>query len=187
MRKASRTIGTIAFLLLLVLIGWWVVGRGRQPMISAAALTPAPTPADNRQIASLTFSITSNGAGEVIGVTMVEGAILPGYAPNVLHRPGAWTVVLASPTQEVLRFGIPDPRLVRVEGGAGDVPHTSTFLLEVEFDVTLPLADPQGNDLGVTAIGLLDETGRLIFVASLREGEIVPFPPREFFGPALIQ
>jgi hypothetical protein len=181
MRRASRNLGLAILFILLAVAVWWAAGGllQRPPGISAAALTPAPTPADDRRVAVLTLTVTSDEAGQVVSVVMADGLIRPGYGPNVLDRPGAWTVSLRSTAEEVLRFGIPDPRLVRVEGGAGDSPHTSVFLTEAEFEVTLPLADAVGNDLSVSEVRLLDQTGNLIFVAALRGVEIVPIPSRQ--------
>jgi hypothetical protein len=181
MRKTTRNLGLAVLLILLAVAAWWAGGRRLQgpPGISAVALTPAPTPADDRRVAVLTLTVTSNEAGEVVSVVMADGQIRPGYGPNVLGRPGAWNVSLSATAEEVLRFGIPDPRLVRVEGGAGDTPHTSAFLTEVEFEVILPLADALGNDLGVSEVRLLDQSGNLLFVAALRGDEIVPIPIRQ--------
>lgn len=152
--------------------------------LRAAALTPAPTPADDRQVAVLTLKVTSNEAGEVTGAVMVGGFVQAGFGPNVLNRPGAWTVSLGSTGEEVLRYGVPDPRLVRVEGGVGEEPHTSFVEPEVEFDLIVPLSDASGNALSVTELRLLDQAGSLIFTAGLREGKLFPIPLRQPLGAA---
>jgi hypothetical protein len=180
-RRPGRTLA-LAFLLLALLLGaWWLFG-GMRPTtgrISAAALTPAPTPADGRQIAVLTLRVRSSEAGDVSEIVMVEGVIQPGYGPNVAKRPGAWTVSLIANADEVLRFGTPDPRQVRVEGGAGDVPHTTAFEPETEFVLVIPLSDPEGTNLEATQLRLYDQPGNLIFAAGVRGGKIAPISIRQ--------
>jgi hypothetical protein len=172
--------------LALAVAAWWLF-RGRIPPaggISAAALTPAPTPADSRQVAILTLIVHSDAAGAVSAVEMVEGVVRSGYGPNVVNRPGAWTVSLMSASAEVLRFGTPDPRQIRVEGGAGDVPHTSAFEPEVEVTLVVPLSAADGADLSATQLLLFDQPGNLIFAAGLRGGKIAPMSVRQFPGGA---
>jgi hypothetical protein len=177
-RRSRRGLAIGLALILLALCAWLLIGRANQrpPAITAAALTPAPTPADARTVAVLRLAVTSDAAGGVTGVTMSDGQVLPGYGPNVLHRPGAWTVSLNSATGEALRFGVLDPREVRVEGGSGDIPHTGSFLTAVEFELIVPLSDALGTDLAITDLRLFDQAGNLIFAASLRGGEVTPIP-----------
>jgi hypothetical protein len=171
----------VLILVLLALAVLWFSGRlglGRSG-ISASVLTPAPTPADDRNIAVLTLVIRSDGAGNVVEVVLRDGSVVPGYGPNVLNRPGAWTVSLASGAGEALRYGAPDPRQVRVEGGSDDAPHTSAFEPEVEVVMVIPLHDAEGRDLAVTGLRLYDQSGNLIFAAGLRGSNIVPFDIRQ--------
>jgi hypothetical protein len=179
MRRIPRTLAISIGLILLALIAWQLLGQTPPPGISAALLTPAPTPADGRMVAVLRLRITSDAAGEVADVVMTEGLVQIGYGPNVLNRPGAWTVSLTSAAEEALRFGIPDPRQVRVESAAFVIPHTSSFLPEVEFDLVVPLSDPLGGDLAVTDLRLYDQPGNLIFAAGLRGEKIAPIPVRQ--------
>ncbi len=180
MQRNRRSFGLVILLLLLALAAWWLLGRFAPvpPGISASALTPAPTPADARTVAVLRLEITSDADGEVAEVVMSEGLVRPGYGPNVLNRPGAWTVSLMASAEEALRFGVPDPRQVRVESDAGDAPHTGSFLPDVEFEVVVPLSDPLGRDLAVTEIRLFDQPGNLIFAAVVRGGKLAPLPSR---------
>ena len=182
MRRPGRTLALAILLVALLLGAWWLFG-GMRPttgQISAAALTPAPTPADSRQIAVLTLLVRSNEAGDVSEVAMIDGVVQPGYGPNVANRPGAWTVSLVANADEVLRFGTPDPRQVRVEGGADDVPHTTAFEPEIEFVLVLPLSDPEGTNFAVTQLRLYDQPGNLIFAAGVRGGKIAPISVRQF-------
>jgi hypothetical protein len=168
-------------LVLLALAAWWLLGRSAPvPLgISASALTPAPTPADARTVAILRLEISSDADGEVVEVVMSEGLVRPGYGPNVFNRPGAWTVSLMASAEEGLRFGVPDPRQIRVESDAGDAPHTGSFLPDVEFEVVVPLSDALGRDLAVTEIRLYDQPGNLIFAAGVRGGRLIPFSTRQ--------
>ena len=181
MRRAARTIIIALGLILAALIAWLLLGQlfTGGGGISAAALTPAPTPSDGRLVAVLRLKISSDAAGEVVQVVMTQGTISPGYGPNVLNRPGAWTVSLMSGASEALRFGVSDPRQVRVEGGAGNVPHTTAFEPDVEVDLVVPLSDPLGGDLAVTQLRLYDQPGNLIFAAGVRGEKLVPFPVRQ--------
>ena len=181
MQRNRRSFGLVILLLLLALAAWWLLGRfAPVPLgISASALTPAPTPADARTVAVLRLEITSDADGEVAEVVMSEGLVRPGYGPNVLHRPGAWTVSLMAATGEALSFGLPDPRQVRVESETADAPHTESFLPAVELELVIPLSDPLGNDLAVSEIRLFDQPGNLIFAAGVRGGKIAPIPLRQ--------
>ena len=181
MRRVGRSLALAIALVLLALIAWRLLGGSflRLPHISAAALTPAPTPADARTVAVLRLEITSDADGEVAGVVMSEGLVQPGYGPNVLNRPGAWTVSLMASAEEGLRFGLPDPRQIRVESGAGDAPHTGSFQPDVEFEVVIPLSDALGRDLAITEIRLYDQPGNLIFAAGVRGGKLVPLSTRQ--------
>jgi hypothetical protein len=186
-RRNRRNLGLVIAIVLLALVAWWLSGRfAPVPVgISAAALTPAPTPADGRTVAVLRLEITSDAAGEVAGVVLEQGLVQPGYAPNVLNRPGAWTVSLMATADETLRFGLPDPRQVHVEGDIGDVPHSGSFQPTVELELVVPLSDTLGNDLAVTEILLYDQPGNLIFAAVVRGGKIAPIPVRQVpFGAA---
>ncbi len=186
MRRVGRNLAIVIGLLLLALVAWWFFNETSpgSSRISAAVLTPAPTPADGRRVALLTLVITSNEAGDVTGVVMMGGVVQAGFGPNVLNRPGAWTVSLGSMGEEVLRYGVPDPRLVRVEGAVGELPHASFSEPEVEFDLIVPLSDASGNELSVTELRLLDQAGSLIFTAGLREGKLFPIPLRQPLGAA---
>jgi len=179
-QRNRRSFGLVILLFLLALAAWWLLGRTAPvpPGISASALTPAPTPVDDRMVAVLRLEITSDAAGEVIEVVMSEGLIQPGYGPNVLNRPGAWTMSLMTSAEEGLRFGVADPRQIRVESDAGDTPHTGSFQPDVEFEVVVPLSDALGRDLAVTEIRLYDQPGNLIFAAGVRGGKLVPLPTR---------
>jgi hypothetical protein len=180
-QRNRRNLGLVIALVLLALAAWWLLGRfAPLPLgISASALTPAPTPADARTVAVLRLEITSDADGEVAEVVMSEGLVRPGYGPNVLNRPGAWTVSLMASAEEGLRFGVPDPRQIRVESDAGDSPHSGSFLPEVEFEVVVPLSDALGRDLAVTEIRLYDQPGNLIFAAGVRDGKLVPLSTRQ--------
>ena len=180
MQRNRRSFGLVILLLLLALGAWWLFGRTPvRPGLSASALTPAPTPADARTVAVLRLEITSDADGEVAEVVMSEGLVRPGYGPNVLNRPGAWTVSLMASAEEGLRFGLPDPRQIRVESDAGDAPHTGSFQPDVEFEVVVPLSDALGRDLAVTEIRLYDQPGNLIFAAGVRGGKLVPLSTRQ--------
>ena len=181
MQRNRRSLGLVIFLFLLALAAWWLFGSAAPvpPGISASALTPAPTPADDRMVAVLRLEITSDAAGEVIEVVMSEGEVRPGFAPNVLNRPGAWTISLMASADEALRFGLPDPRQVNVETEAGAAPHSASFLPVVEYQVVVPLSDPMGRDLAVTEIRLFDQPGNLIFAAVVRGGKLVPLSTRQ--------
>jgi len=178
--RNRRNFGLGIALLLLALAAWWLLGRFAPTPhgISASALTPAPTPPDDRMVAVLRLEITSDAAGEVIEVVMSEGVVRPGYGPNVLNRPGAWTVSLMSSAEEALRFGLPDPRQVDVETDAGAAPHAGSFQPFVEYEVVIPLSDPLGRDLVVSEIRLFDQPGNLIFAAAVRGGKLAPLPTR---------
>ena len=180
MGRNRRNLGLVIALALLALAAWWLLGRfaSAPPGISASALTPAPTPADERTVAVLRLEITSDADGEVAEVVMSEGLVQPGYGPNVLNRPGAWTVSLMASAEERLRFGLPDPRQIRVENDAGDTPHSGSFQPDVELEVVVPLSDALGRDLAVTEIRLYDQPGNLIFAAAVRGGRIAPLPLR---------
>ena len=180
MHRNRRSFSLVILLLLLALAAWWLFGRTFPvpPGISASALTPAPTPVDDRMVAVLRLEITSDAAGEVIEVVMSEGVVRPGYGPNVLNRPGAWTVSLMSSAEEALRFGLPDPRQVDVETDAGAAPHAGSFQPFVEYEVVIPLSDPLGRDLVVSEIRLFDQPGNLIFAAAVRGGKLAPLPTR---------
>jgi hypothetical protein len=178
-QRNRRSFGLVSLLLLVALGAWWLFGRTPVgPGLSASALTPAPTPADNRMVAVLRLEITSDAAGEVIEVVMSEGEVRPGFAPNVLNRPGAWTISLMASADEALRFGLPDPRQVNVETEAGAASHSASFLPVVEYQVVAPLSDPMGRDLAITEIRLFDQPGNLIFAAVVRGGKLAPLPSR---------
>jgi len=181
MRRRGCAPGAAVVLVLLALLAWWFARQlaASPPGISAANLTPAPTPPDARRVAVMTLAVTSDAAGAVVDAELLEGFVEVGYAPNVANRPGAWTASLMASGQEALRFGIPDPRQVRVEGGSGDAPHTSAFEPEVEVTIVIPLADAEGRDLSITDLRLYDQAGNLIFDAGFREGKIFPIPVRQ--------
>ena len=175
--------GLLIWLLLglLTLVGVWLLGAGlpggQGP--SAADLRPAPTPDDGRQIAVLQLRVVSDAAGEVIGVEMQQGEQRPGYGPNVVNRPGPWTVLLTSGASEALRYGIQDPRLARVESDDPSAPHGTLLDPDVTFELVVPLATAEGEPLAVDIIRLYDRDGRLIFAAGLRDRELVPLPVRQ--------
>jgi hypothetical protein len=179
-QRNRRSFGLVILVLLLALGAWWLFGSAAPlpPGISASALTPAPTPADDRMVAVLRLEIKSDAAGEVNEVVMSQGLIQAGYGPNVLNRPGAWTVSLMASADEALRFGLPDPRQVNVETDAGPAPHSGSFQANVDYEVVIPLSDPLGRDLAVTEIRLFDQPGNLIFAAGIRGGKIAPLPNR---------
>jgi hypothetical protein len=83
---------------------------------------------------------------------------------------------LISPGGEALRFGLPDPRQVRVEGEGGEAPHFGSFQPTAELGLVVPLTDSAGFDLAVTKILLFDHPGNLIFAAGVRGGKIAPIP-----------
>jgi len=180
-RRNRRNLGLAITLVFLALAAWWLLGRFASiPLgMSAFALTPTPTPADARTVAGLRLQITSDADGEVAEVVMSEGLVRPGYGPNVLNRPGAWTVSLMASAEEGLRFGLPDPRQIRVESDAGDAPHTGSFQPDVEFEVVIPLSDALGRDLAITEIRLYDQPGNLIFAAGVRGEKLVPLSTRQ--------
>jgi hypothetical protein len=127
----------------------------------------------------LTLVVRSDAAGNVGEVVFVEGSVVPGFGPNVLNRPGAWTVSLVGGEGEALRYGVPDPRQVRVEGGAGDAPHTSAFEPEVEVVMAIPLSDAEGRDLAVSQVLLYGQPGNLIFAVGLLRGRLEPIDIRQ--------
>ena len=178
MRRSRRGPAIVITLILLGACAWLLFGGVLQQSgaISAAALTPAPTPADARTIAVLRLAVTSDADGTVTGVSLTDGQVLPGYGPNVLNRPGPWTVSLLSTAGETLQFGVPDPRQVRVESSFEDAPHTGSFLTAAEFELIVPLSDPLGTDLAIIGLRLFDQQGNLIFAADLRGGKVTPLP-----------
>jgi hypothetical protein len=180
-RRGGRSLTVVLLVLLALFAAWWLLaGRTPAGSLSAAALTPAPTPADTRQVAVLTLRILSDEAGRVAAVELVEGVVRPGYAPNVTNRPGAWTVSALSDAAEVLRFGTEDPRQIRIEGGAGEAPHTTAFEPDVEVNLVVPLSDVDGTEWSISQLQLYDELGNLIFAAAVRGGKIAPITIRQF-------
>ena len=181
MRRALVGLLVLLLLVVLGLVGAWFMGPGLpggdRPL--AAALTPAPTPADDRQIAVLTLHVVSNETGDVLGVEMVEGRQVAGYGPNVANRPGPWTVLLTASGSQALRYGIQDPRLARVESQDPSAPHGTLLEADITFELVVPLATAEGEPLAVDVIRILDHSGRLIFGAGLRDREIVPLSVRQ--------
>lgn len=148
---------------------WGIAGaqalfqRERPTVVPAEALTPAPTPADDRQIAILNLVVVAAQGGKVESVRLERAQIVGGYAPNVFGLSGPWAVELVG--KETIRFGTLDPRQVRVydgDEGGKDVPHTTSFAHETTWELVVPL-HRDGQDLGVREINIYDERGRLIF------------------------
>ncbi|MGH2538655.1 MAG: hypothetical protein ACRDHL_14800 [Candidatus Promineifilaceae bacterium] len=129
-------------------------------VVPAQELTPAPTPADGRQVAILQLVVLSNADGRVEEVRLEKGQIVTAFAPNVFGRAGAWTVELVGRTP--MRFGVPDPREAHIEDGEEGAPHTTEILAEVSWELVVPLSD-KGQPLGVEEIRILDQNGELIF------------------------
>lgn len=142
---------------------------GEQPtVVPADALTPVPTPRDDRQVAVLTLLVVSTEEGKVEGVKLIEAKTLNSFAPNVFGLSGAWTVELGG--QRTLRYGVPDPRLVHVEEESekeeGAPPHSTFFETEVEWRLVVPLYDEEEN-LSVQTISIYDQDGNLVFAVEV--------------------
>lgn len=132
----------------------------RPTLVPASALTPAPTPADAREVAILTLAVSSNDDGQVEGVQLEKARILNSFAPNVFGRRGPWTIELVG--EQTIRYGILDPRQQRVYADEIEEPHTTDLLLQMTWEPVVPLFDGS-KDLGVKMINIYDHEDRLIF------------------------
>src|SRR5574341_2655791 len=129
----------------------------------------APTPEDDREVAALTLVVTSSQEGKLEGIELESGQILHSYAPNVLERPGQWTVEVIGANGE-LRYGVQDPRYLNVYGEPGNQepaeegqpPHSSELLTSTTWDLVVPLYNNEVN-LEATQINIYDQEGTLIF------------------------
>lgn len=132
----------------------------RPTLVPAEALTPAPTPADRREVAILSLLIKANEEGKVEAVELQKGSIVTSFAPNVLGLSGPWTVELVG--KDTIQFGTLNPLHVRVYDGEQDTPHTSLLVTETTWELVVPLYD-RGQDLEVTQINIYDESRRQVF------------------------
>ncbi len=131
--------------------------------VPAEFLTPVPTPPDSREVAILTLFITSSQDGKVEKFELQHVRIVQGYAPNILGRPGDWTVEVLG--DEKLVFGVGDPRRVNVSAEpnqASEAPHNTEFETEVTWELVVPLYQFD-QDLHATDINVYDQSGNLIF------------------------
>lgn len=124
-------------------------------------LVAAPTPDDDRQVALLTLRVLSNEDGQVVGVEIVESEFLGSFAPNVIGLSGPWAIALVG--EEIISYGVLDPRLVRMEGDE-DSPHSSFIDPDLEWQLVVPLYDG-GQDLRVVSIAIADDEGNIVFAA----------------------
>jgi hypothetical protein len=134
--------------------------------VPAKDLTLAPTPPDNRQVAILTLAIQSDDSGKVREFQLEKGQIITSYAPNVLNRPGDWTVEVIG-SNDKLRYGIQDPRKLDVFGpvenkGGENPAHSSEFATNITYDLIVPLY-ALDKDLGATEINIYDQDNNRIF------------------------
>jgi hypothetical protein len=132
----------------------------RPTVVPATALTPAPTPADRREVAILNLLIKANREGKVEAVELQRGSIVRSFAPNVLGLSGPWTVELVG--KDTIRFGTLNPLYGRVYNDEKDAPHTGLLATERTWELVVPLYD-RGQDLEVTQINIYDESERQIF------------------------
>jgi hypothetical protein len=148
-----------------------IVERGKPTFVPPRDLTPAPTPADGREIAILTLRLESQGGSErPPGVRLESGRILNSYAPNVLNRPGEWTVEVIGESE--LRYGIQDPRHLHVYGGQQreDTAHSTEFQDMMTLELVVPLYNLDTN-LNAREIRILDQNQNVIFETEIdREG-----------------
>jgi hypothetical protein len=136
-------------------------GEGPKPtLVPIEALTPAPTPPDQREVAILTLVTESDPEGQIELVALEQARILRSYAPNVLNRTGPWTVELVG--ERGLRYGVQDPRWRELFPVDGDEPFQNEWAPNVVWELVVPLY-LFDEDLNVHAITLYDETGNLIF------------------------
>jgi len=136
---------------------------GRQPtLVPARELTPAPTPADNREVAVLRLLISSTERGEIRGVRLMEARIIRSYAPNVLRLAGPWTIELDG--EQPLRYGTLDPRVAHVEHDdkEDEEIHHNIYQTETTWELVIPLFD-RGRELGVRQINIYDDQGERVF------------------------
>jgi len=135
--------------------------------VPAEFLTPVPTPPDAREVAILTLFITSSQDGKVEKAELQHARIVQGYAPNVLGRPGDWTVEVLG--DEKLVYGVVDPRRMDVSvepNQPSEAPHSTEFQTEVTWELVVPLYQFD-RDLHATDINIFDESGNLIFTAKV--------------------
>jgi hypothetical protein len=129
-------------------------------IVPAEFLTPADTPPDTREVAILTLSIVSSEDGSVENVELQRGQIVQSYAPNVLNRPGEWTIEVVG--DQKLVYGVQDPRRMDVFGGENETPHETEFQTQITWETNVPLYLFEEN-LNATMINIYDQDGQLIF------------------------
>jgi hypothetical protein len=132
----------------------------RPTLVPAEILTPAPKPADDRQVAILNLVVVSSSDGNIERVTLEQGRIINSFAPNVLGLTGPWTVELVG--EERVRFGTLDPREIRIYDQNEELPHDVSLGENIAWELVVPLYD-NGQDLGVREINIYDQNENLIF------------------------
>ncbi len=137
--------------------------------VPASAMTPAPKPGDDRQIAILNLTVFTSAEGQIENITLDKGRIIYGYAPNVFGIAGQWTIELVG--KQVYHFKTSDPRQVHVLDGNEEVPH-STFILTGKFpwELVVPLYS-KAIDLGIVTINIYDENDQLIYSTPVNREE----------------
>lgn len=158
----AAVLGALALAIVAGFYGQAVAQEQRiQPtVVPAEALTPAPTPPDNRQVAILTLVIASTDEGKVERVALERGRIVRSYAPHVLVLDGPWTIELVG--RETIRYGALDPRAVEVETDDEEAPYTYIIETSALWELVVPLFE-NGKDLEVKEINIYDQDGNLIF------------------------
>lgn len=159
----------------------------------------APTPEDGREVAVLTLVVTSDQEGKLEGIELEAAQVLHSYAPNVLERPGQWTVEVIGANGE-LRYGVQDPRYLNVYGEPenqepveeGQPPHGTELLTNTIWELVVPLYS-YGENLEATEINIYDQAGTLVFSTPVDETwrdnvesleiNATPFVPSDSLGP----
>lgn len=168
MKRSYLIIGILLLLaisvLALSLVSQAVAQDQQKPtVVPADVLTPAETPSDKRDVAVLTFSIVSSEDGKLERLDLQKAQIIRSYAPNVLDRPGEWTIEVLG--DEKIVYGVQDPRQMNVYGLPNEttqVPHQTEFLREITWETVVPLY-LFDRDINATEIHIYDRDGQLIF------------------------